>query len=970
MKKKLFFFIALLCSLTLSAETKLANADGPYGIMINGTEFHEAVLNPSPVDPSFTEYMALSVYVAQGATLQIYDQGNSAGFTGALDAASTPGISLSGDHYTCSTAGCYDFYIKLKWQSDQLYIGSGTGCSDDGNHGGGGQGGGTDVTGNILVKFFTPQGLSEWDYTATNYVWAWQTGSEGAWYPTTKVSDGCYSFSCASGTNLVFVNCNRWTQDDRKQTVDIMGITEAVCYTLANGTEIEGCEDYCWKKTVSVADCNSGTSTGEQGGGQGGGTTGGGTTGNRPDYSTSVPSRCPDVMLQAFYWDSNQSNAKHGDTRWSSLNAQASEIGAYFDLVWLPPSAKSSGGVGYLPSQYSNQNCAWGTRAELEQFITAMHSMNTKVIADIVVNHANNKSTWCDFWDLDFGSWGQFQPTAAWISRSDEVNSDSKAGACRGAATGAADTGYGSDANYGAARDWDHTNPQVQAMIKAYLNFLKHDIGYDGWRYDYCKGFNGRYVNMYNSAAKNYFSVTEYWDGNAGVLQNYLNDAGWNTLTFDFGTKYDAFNNGIAAGNYGGCRMSGLLGAGKSKYAVTFIDSHDSYQRDNNEFCGKGNSMNNQAKLLQANAFLLSMPGVPCVFYPHWKVLKSHIGPMILARKAAGIHSESAVTDEAGNGYYKATITGTNGSIKLFLGPNSGYNTTPAGYQLADKGANYAVYYQTTSAVAPQLIVEPGSTTFKDLNVGVTVSMRTIGGTGTAAIYYTLDGSDPTTSPSKLTYSAPISIKQTCTLKAYAESGGKKSTVQTYTYTYKAPQTSPITVKFLKPSSWAKVYLYAWTGAGATAAEKVRGDWPGTEMTNPDAQGWYSYTFDASIKEINFIFNAGNGGEQTGDLFTDEDVCYSWAGGSEKLEPTCGATGVENVESETFSIFPNPTQEILNLVSQAAIEQACIYSLTGAVCPMVVNNNQINVAALPNGLYLLQVKAVNGNTMTQRFIKQ
>lgn len=692
----------------------------------------------------------------------------------------------------------------------------------------------------------------------------------------------------------------------------------------------------------------------------------------RPDYATSVPANCPDVLLQAFYWDSNSSGATHGDTKWTTLYAHASEIGAYFDMVWLPPSAKSSGGVGYLPSQYSNQNSAWGTREQLETLIQALHATNTKVIADIVVNHANNKSTWCDFYDLNFGTYGSFQPDASWICRTDEVNSEAGAGSCKGKATGAADAGYLGEANYAAARDWDHSNPQVQNMIKAYLQWLKNEIGYDGWRYDYCKGFLGKYVNMYNSAARNYFSVTEFWDGNPATLQSYLNDAGNNTLTFDFATKYEAFNRGIASGNYAGCKGSGLLGAGKSRYAVTFIDNHDTYQRDDNEFCGKNNSMKYPDKILQANAFLLSMPGVPCVFWPHWVKFKEHIGPMVLARKATGVHSQSAVSDEAGNGYYKATVTGTNGSIKLFLGPNSGYNTTPSGYTLADKGTNYAVYYKTNKDVAPQLIVSPGTCTFKDNTKGLTVSMQTIGGTGNTTIYYTLDGSDPTTSSSKKTYSAPLLIKETTTLKAYAVANGKASSVQTYTYTYKAPQTTPIMVRFWKPASWDKVYLYAWTGEGTSAVQHL-GKWPGTELTQ-DAEGWYSYQFDATLKAVNFIFNGGNGKPQTGDLYTDEDVCYSWSGDAEKLEPECNIpTSVDNIcaTEPVINIYPNPVDEIFYIETESAVSNVTIYSLTGeTLLTDGACRKETNVSKLGAGLYIVHIVTADHHQATKLFIKK
>ena len=188
-------------------------------------------------------------------------------------------------------------------------------------------------------------------------------------------------------------------------------------------------------------------------------------------------------------------------------------------------------------------------------------------------------------------------------------------------------------------------------------------------------------------------------------------------MAVDFGTKYSAIQ-GIADGNYQKCKGSGLLGAGLSKFAVTFVDSHDTYfgckgGRDNNDEiggCGKSMEDYNKDRVLGANAFILSMPGVPCVFYPHWVKYKDAIGKMVLARKAAGVHSESKVSDEAGNGYYKSTITGHHGSIRLLLGPNSGYNTTPQGYKLAYKGGNFAMYYTTTQPEVPVLSITPSAT--------------------------------------------------------------------------------------------------------------------------------------------------------------------------------------------------------------------------------------------------------------------
>ncbi len=635
-------------------------------------------------------------------------------------------------------------------------------------------------------------------------------------------------------------------------------------------------------------------------------------------YATSVPAECGDVMLQAFYWDSYQkSGLKHGTTRWTNLAAEASEIAAYFDLVWLPPSAKASG-VGYHPAQYCNQNSAWGNRAELETLISNLHTGGAKVIADIVINHTDNKSSWCDFYPEDFGEFGSFEPTPAWICRTDEMNSSAAAGACKGKATGAADDGYGNEANYGAARDWDHTNAEVRKMFCAYLKWMKAEMKYDGWRYDYCKGFHNSHIDEYNKAAGNYFSVMEYWDGNKDVLWSRIQEAGSNTLTFDFGTKYDAFNNSMAAGNYSGCKAPGLLGIGKGKYAVTFVDSHDTYQRDNNEFGGKGNSMTSgmKPKVLQANAFILSMPGVPCIFYPHWKEYKEAIAPMILARQAVGVHSESSVSDEADASGYRATVTGKNGTLILELGNR--VSASKSGYTKAAAGTGYAIWIKTNKAVAPKLVITPGSTTFKTETLRV--EMKTVGGTETAEIFYTTDGTAPRTSATRVAAGNEVSftINNTTTLMAYAASPNTQTPVQTYTYTRKEPQTTPIIVSFYKPASWQKVYLYSWTGTGTSVKEHTA-QWPGTELTQKNADGFYFYQFDATVKEVNFIFNAGKDKEQTSDLWTDEDVCYAWSAGAEKLLPDCIYTAIDQVESESpMSLDMNaPMYNILGMLVDA-----------------------------------------------------
>ena len=546
--------LALLCATFTFAQS--------YGILVNGkTYFAGSYEGPDPYGEGFEQYLS-HVQVKSGDYCQLYDADNKAAWAVNLNQASVAGFTRDGDKINISVSGCYDFYIKLKYEADELYVGPGSNCG--------------------------------------------------------------------------------------------------------KGQDISG-----------------------------------GDTPITPGYSGSAPAKCPDVVFQAFYWDSYQDKG-YGRTKWIDyLNGNngttAEEIGQWFDLVWLPPMSQATGGTGYLPTNYSNLVSDWGTKENLVKLITTLHKNGAKVVADIVINHCAARNGWCNFGTYDFGSYGKFTPDGSWICQTDEMNYDSGAGSCKGTATGAADDGYGDEANYSSGRDWDHTNSQVRDMFKAYLKWLRNDIKIDGFRYDYCKGFHNSHINEYNKAAEAYFSVMEMWDGNVNTLMSHLNDAGYNTLTFDFATKYQAFNNGIASNYYEGLKGAGLPGAGKARYAVTFLDSHDSFQRDDNEFCGLGNSMKYEGKIQQCYAYLLSMPGVPLVFFPHWVKFKDKIKPMLNARYKTGVHSESAVSDEAGSGYYKATITGTNGEIRLLVGPNSGYSSTPSGYTLAVKGENYGVYYKTTS---------------------------------------------------------------------------------------------------------------------------------------------------------------------------------------------------------------------------------------------------------------------------------
>ena len=936
MKKFYFFVLAiLLCSISVNAE--------PYGLLINGTTKLEATAVGEKDFNDRDQFLVSCVALNQGDKVQLHDFGSGASWMCAIDPyGEYQKFTKNTDHLICNAAGSYDFYIKLKYEDDMLYIGPGQNC------------------GNVTPP--TP------DPNATYYVTgsAELVGADKAWSETaiamTKTTDNTFTHTftdlAAGNVYRMKITNGTWASNwgfsaVQNAPVGVVGDTDGnIVFELKtkddvvvtfNGTNITLQGDFTEEEPI------------------------------KPVHGSSVPSECEDVMLQAFYYDSYRDGApgdvvisgttKLGNTKWATLLNQSGEIGTYFDLVWLPPSGKSEGGTGYHQTQYSNQNSDWGSQKELLEFIHRMHAADTKVVADIVINHAGCKSSWCDFYPQNFGEYGTFQPDASWICKTDEVNYNPEAGTWQGKATGTDDGGYNMQDNYASARDWAHADPRVQEMMKAYLKWMKDVIGFDGWRYDYAQGFKGKYIDMYNSAAANYFSVVEFWNGDMNNIKSYLNDVNWNTLAFDFSTKYSAIQ-GIADGDYQKCKGSGLLGAGLSKYAVTFVDSHDTYfgcqgGRDNHdEIAGCGNSMkdSNKDRVLGANAFILSMPGVPCVFYPHWAKYKDEIGKMVLARKAAGVHSESKVSDEAGNGYYKSTITGKHGSIRLLLGPNSGFNTTPAGYTLAYKGGNFAMYYTTTQAEVPVLSITP-STIYK--TESHTVEMSAVALSGKPTIYYTTDGTDPKTSATKKTYTAAFTISGTVTVKAYAVLNGVESAVQEATYTYQEPQQTPLTVKFMPPATWETVYLYSWDGANL-------GAWPGMEWKTKDSKGWLYHVFPGDVREVKIIFTNGEG-EQSNDIILDQDACYEWDGTQEKLSQNCSLSDIpfQLIISPEGKVFKTESLKITMSTTGAEGTPAIYYTLDNTNPKTSSTKKQYTAPVVITTTTTLKAYAIDGAKETE-----
>jgi len=386
------------------------------------------------------------------------------------------------------------------------------------------------------------------------------------------------------------------------------------------------------------------------------------------------------IMMQGFHWESHDAGGW-----WGIVQSKAGEIGsAGFDLIWLPPPSDAASSEGYLPRRLDVLDSAYGSLSALKGAIGALHSAGVEVIADIVINHRVGTSGWADFTEP---AWGQ----NAVVSGDECV--DAKQCADHSSSP---DSGMG----YGAGRDIDHSNPAVQKDIQRWMQRLREEVGFDGWRFDFVRGFSPKYLQGYIDASRPAFAVSEVWDnldlGNPDAhrqaLCDYINEAGGKTSAFDFTTK-GILQHAVSSGEYwrlkdSGGRPTGLIGWWPAQ-AVTFLDNHDTG-------ASTGGSGGQNAwpfpgsEVLQGYAYILTHPGVPCVYWPHffdWGI-GDQLKTLMRLRKSAGIGSASQVDIKAAeSGRYAAII---DGRLAMKIGPSDW--SPGSGWQLSAFGRNYAVW--------------------------------------------------------------------------------------------------------------------------------------------------------------------------------------------------------------------------------------------------------------------------------------
>lgn len=582
-------------------------------------------------------------------------------------------------------------------------------------------------------------------------------------------------------------------------------------------------------------------------------------------FAQGWPANYSGVMLQGFYWDS------FNDSKWTNLESQADELAEFFKLVWIPQSASCNGtSMGYdAVYWFSNYNSSFGTKTELQSMINTFKSKGVGTIADVVINHRKSINDWVTFPSETYKG-VTYKLLSTDICRDDDGGATLNWANQNGKSLSANnDTGE----DWGGLRDLDHKSTNVQNAVKAYIQMLLNDLGYAGFRYDMTKGYAASYTGMYNAYANPTYSVGEYWDGNLSAVKSWIDGTKVNgvvqSAAFDFPFRYtvrDAVNNNNWS-NLSGSGKGLNLDANYRRYSVTFVENHDTQYRD---------ASNPQDPINQyiaaANAYMLSMPGTPCVFLKHWMSYKESIKQMIYARQLAGITNTSTTAQQASssaNNYYAQRTTGTRGTLLVAMG-NTVY-TIPSSYVLVVSGTNYRMALSKTTETAWASV--PSGTHQDPFNVTLTAVSQTAG----AQIVYTLDGSEPTaTNGTVIASGGTARINKCLTMKAGLLINGVVTGVITRHYTVVNEEYDPyeITV-YLKdptvsPNNWPQVAYYCWDSNDVQQC----GNWPGqvvtdTRVINGVKFYYKTFTITGTNYSVNFVFSQGGstaGSHQTVDV--------------------------------------------------------------------------------------------------------
>eukprot|EP00897_Mesotaenium_endlicherianum_P000654 jgi/Mesen1/1058/ME000123S00228 len=304
-----------------------------------------------------------------------------------------------------------------------------------------------------------------------------------------------------------------------------------------------------------------------------------------------------EIVFQGFNWES------HRRKWYLDMAPRAADLAACgITTIWLPPPTQSVAPQGYMPTDLYNLNSAYGSVDELKLCIQEMHNNDILVLGDVVLNHR------CAAKQSKDGIWNIFGGKLAWGPEA-IVRDDPNFGGRGNPSSGDI---------FHAAPNIDHSQEFVRRDIREWMQWLRTEIGYDGWRLDFVRGFWGGHVKEYIEATTPAFSIGEYWDSLAyegGTvcynqdahrqrIINWVNATGGTSSAFDVTTKgilHSALHNEYWRLIDPQGKPPGVMGWWPSR-AVTFLENHDTGST-------QGHWPFPRDKVMQGYAYILTHPG-------------------------------------------------------------------------------------------------------------------------------------------------------------------------------------------------------------------------------------------------------------------------------------------------------------------------------------------------------------------------
>eukprot|EP00897_Mesotaenium_endlicherianum_P009121 jgi/Mesen1/8237/ME000443S07384 len=221
-------------------------------------------------------------------------------------------------------------------------------------------------------------------------------------------------------------------------------------------------------------------------------------------------------ILQAFSWTSP--NGLGGKSWYKHLLENVDDMAACgFTDVLLPPCTQSDDQQGFLPRDFYDLNSAYGSSKELTSLIAALHEQGMHVCAEVAVNRYGTEQTGNGHvaWKQAGNTVDEDVDWTDWAANAGEGGDEGALEARQLSGSDAGDANAAAAANgdeYGVPAPIDHSDPVVQNDARSWLLWLKKDVGFDAWCFDYAKACDPLVVNIYARATAPAFVVGDVWN--------------------------------------------------------------------------------------------------------------------------------------------------------------------------------------------------------------------------------------------------------------------------------------------------------------------------------------------------------------------------------------------------------------------------------------------------------------------------